>query len=226
MQTSISLEHTTRALGMIDDEGIRDVFSGIVATDSGAPGGVDMGRGVFNLIGTDGEQEARMAKGAVALTAYEFRGVAARDASAPHTWSGTNPGSSDYNWTPGQAFPVIRLGRVVVWSETAVDPSKRVYVRVIAVSDEVAGDFRATPDAGDCILLAGARWRSTSSGAGLVVLELCYPSNASSISVDVGTTAGDLLVFDGTKWTRLAKGTDGQVLKMVSGSVAWAADAT
>lgn len=36
--------------------------------------------------------------------------------------------------------------------------------------------------------------------------------------------AGDILVHNGTGFVRLAKGTDGQVLKMVSGSVAWGAD--
>lgn len=36
--------------------------------------------------------------------------------------------------------------------------------------------------------------------------------------------AGDILVHNGTGFVRLAKGTDGQVLKMVSGSVAWGTD--
>lgn len=41
------------------------------------------------------------------------------------------------------------------------------------------------------------------------------------------TTAGDLIVGgSGGAGTRLAKGTDGQVLKMVSGSVAWGTDST
>lgn len=44
---------------------------------------------------------------------------------------------------------------------------------------------------------------------------------------DVVTTAEDLLVATGAgSFKRLAKGTDGQVLKMVSGAIAWAADAT
>lgn len=62
--------------------------------------------------------------------------------------------------------------------------------------------------------------------------------DSSGVWVEVGTAqnsptilpaayvAGDILVHDGTRFVRLAKGTDGQVLKMVSGSVAWAADAT
>lgn len=42
---------------------------------------------------------------------------------------------------------------------------------------------------------------------------------------DTGSAAGDILVHNGTKFVRLAKGTDDQVLKIVTGSVAWAADA-
>lgn len=38
-----------------------------------------------------------------------------------------------------------------------------------------------------------------------------------------GAAAGDMLVSDGTKYQRLAKGSDGQVLKMVAGAVTWAA---
>lgn len=40
------------------------------------------------------------------------------------------------------------------------------------------------------------------------------------------SASGDILVHNGTKYVRLAKGTDGQVLKMVSGSVTWSTDAT
>lgn len=39
-------------------------------------------------------------------------------------------------------------------------------------------------------------------------------------------TAGDILVFTAQGWAKLPKGTDGQVLKMVAGAPAWAADAT
>lgn len=38
-------------------------------------------------------------------------------------------------------------------------------------------------------------------------------------------TEGDILVFTAQGWAKLPKGTDGQVLKMVSGAPAWAADA-
>lgn len=38
-------------------------------------------------------------------------------------------------------------------------------------------------------------------------------------------TAGDILVFTAQGWEKLPKGNDGQVLKMVAGAPAWAADA-
>lgn len=40
-----------------------------------------------------------------------------------------------------------------------------------------------------------------------------------------GVAAGDILYWNGTAWTILPKGTDGQVLKMVTGLPAWATDA-
>lgn len=40
-----------------------------------------------------------------------------------------------------------------------------------------------------------------------------------------GVAAGDIMWWNGTSWVILPKGTDGQVLKMVSGSPAWATDA-
>jgi hypothetical protein len=50
-------------------------------------------------------------------------------------------------------------------------------------------------------------------------------TNAGAISVSdltiSGETAQDLLYYNGSNWVRLAKGTDGQVLKTDSGSLAW-----
>lgn len=40
-----------------------------------------------------------------------------------------------------------------------------------------------------------------------------------------GVAAGDIMWYNGTAWVILPKGTDGQVLKMVSGAPAWATDA-
>jgi hypothetical protein len=58
----------------------------------------------------------------------------------------------------GYGVPVVQQGRVFVTSETTYDDGDPVYVRLIAAGAEVAGQFRATPDANDCALVRGARF--------------------------------------------------------------------
>jgi len=70
---------------------------------------------------------------------------------------------------------VIRQGRVWVSAETAVAEGDPVYVRLVAGTGETAGALRATPDANDCVRLNGARFASTTTGAGLAVVELNLP---------------------------------------------------
>ena len=69
------------------------------------------------------------------------------------------------------AVPVIERGPVYVTSETAYEDGDAVYVRFIAVDGETAGVFRNTPDANDCALVKGARFRRTGS-AGVAVIDL------------------------------------------------------
>ncbi len=49
-------------------------------------------------------------------------------------------------------------------------------------------------------------------------------ANVTLAKLAAGVAAGDIMWYNGTSWVILPKGTDGQVLKMVSGSPAWAAD--
>ncbi len=67
--------------------------------------------------------------------------------------------------------PVVERGPVYVTSETAYEDGDPVYVRFIATGDEVAGQVRATPDANDCALWKGARFRRTGS-AGVAAIDL------------------------------------------------------
>jgi len=71
-----------------------------------------------------------------------------------------------------EALGVIHRGRVKVAAEAAVTAGDPVYVRVVATGDEVRGALRAAPDSTDCVLLAGARWDSTTTGAGIAVVDL------------------------------------------------------
>lgn len=67
--------------------------------------------------------------------------------------------------------PVIEEGPVYVTSETSYSDGDPVYVRLVAVDEEVLGAFRATPDSTDCALLAGARFRRSGS-AGVACIDL------------------------------------------------------
>ena len=42
-----------------------------------------------------------------------------------------------------------------------------------------------------------------------------------AVDSPVGSTKGDILYFDGTGWTRLPKGTNGQVLSSTTDDIAW-----
>lgn len=71
---------------------------------------------------------------------------------------------------------VLRRGRVLVSAEAAVTAGQPVYVRFVATGGEVRGALRGAPDSTDCALLPGARWATTTTGAGLAVVDLNLPS--------------------------------------------------
>jgi len=85
------------------------------------------------------------------------------------------PAAASLTYAAGSMVPLLRDGRVSVSSEDAVTEGGPVYVRMVAGEGESVGAFRATPDSTDCALLLGARWASTTSAAGLAVLELNLP---------------------------------------------------
>ena len=68
--------------------------------------------------------------------------------------------------------PVCEEGVIYVQSETAVDPLKPVYVRLVIAGAEVLGAFRATADSNDLALLKRARWTEKTTGAGIAGLRL------------------------------------------------------
>ena len=71
----------------------------------------------------------------------------------------------------GYPVPCLRRGRVFVVSETSYSDNDPVYVRFIATGDEVAGQFRNSPDSNDCALVKGARfWRTGSAGVAAIDL--------------------------------------------------------
>jgi len=69
-------------------------------------------------------------------------------------------------------FEVRRKGRILVAVEAAVTPLLPVLVRVVATGAEVRGAFRGTADSNDCAPFRGARFATTTTGAGYAELEL------------------------------------------------------
>lgn len=90
-----------------------------------------------------------------------FRGVSLYDATKP---TGA--------YALADEVPFIEEGAVYVHSETAVDPTKPVYVRLVISGSEVRGQFRATVDANDLAQLVKARWIEKTTGAGIAGLRL------------------------------------------------------
>lgn len=71
---------------------------------------------------------------------------------------------------------VYNKGVIIVYSETAVNPTLPVFIRYAANGALTQlGDFRATADGAFASeLTAGARWRSTTTAAGLAELSINY----------------------------------------------------
>lgn len=74
---------------------------------------------------------------------------------------------------PKVSIGALQQGCIWVYSEEAVTPALAVRVRAIAAGAEIAGSFRVTADANDCIDLSKlARWRNVTTGAGIAQLEI------------------------------------------------------
>ena len=75
-----------------------------------------------------------------------------------------------------EEFPVLKKGRIWVYSEQAVNPTLAVFLRHTTTTTEVPGDFRVdldTDKADDISTVAS--WVSTTTGAGLALLEINVP---------------------------------------------------
>jgi len=75
-----------------------------------------------------------------------------------------------------EEFPMIKKGRIWVYSEVAINPTQPVFMRHTTTTTELPGDFRNDADtarADDISSVAG--WVSTTTGAGLALLEINLP---------------------------------------------------
>jgi hypothetical protein len=174
-QTTYAEEFAQAQLGMLADAAENNIVSRY--SDNVAPfgrcvvrdtvdGKVKLPAAILEIL--DGNGESRPVEGIVVMSqAIEEQpentlGVA--DANVPAY--------------PAQyAFSVMRKGTVWVWSEQAVSPTDQVFVRAIASGDEKPGNFRKDADTANAAQLKGARFASTTTGAGLVLLEIDLPQS-------------------------------------------------
>lgn len=78
----------------------------------------------------------------------------------------------DTGLKPATTMGVLRKGTIWVATEDAVDPGDAVRVRKVAGVGEQLGKFRASADSTDCSVLTGATWLTSTSGAGIALLEV------------------------------------------------------
>ena len=68
--------------------------------------------------------------------------------------------------------PVMRKGKIWVYTEEAVKESDSVYLRFITNGTNVPGYFRKSSDSDKAFLLSNVKFRKRTTGAGLTILEL------------------------------------------------------
>jgi hypothetical protein len=117
---------------------------------------------VANAAGAAGQNLVAVPSG----VGRRFRGVAlTRQFRASSSGAGL-----DLTYKAGDQVPVVEMGRVVISVVGAVNPDSQVFLRLTGAD---AGKFSAGPAvAGTDFLIANASFESSTSGAGVAVLNL------------------------------------------------------
>jgi hypothetical protein len=211
-ETSIALESgdganfPTTYHGNTDDVGTQTTLE---ATGIGASG-IQVGDGVYNI--TDGSSAVVTAVNTDSLTTTKLRG------------------GSDNTWQNGDEYTV---------NPFVVTLNARNASGVITKSEKVLIDYRTTDalycraanrgydgttgqtfSAGDYVSLFVEASLVQEINDGIAEL-LTEKADAEDVILkSVGTTAGDVMYYNGSSWVRLGVGTAGQVLKVNSGATA------
>jgi hypothetical protein len=192
---------------------IDDVLTGVNISSSGVK------RGKFVARDTAAERSCKVLSTLATGAPRSIMGLVLREVSI----EAADPAQYD-------VLSIMRVGYAWVIPEDAFEIGDPVFVRCVAAGAEVAGSVRASADGTDCVRIPGV-FLTTGDAAtlGMIFFDLgCIEAEAIGglALAPADGVQGDILVHNGTAYVRLAKGTDGQVLKMVSGAPAWAADAT
>ncbi len=166
-QTSVSAPSVAFA-GMLGDTNMVKYVRSYVNEEASA----EIPFGVMVKEGTDPSKQAKAL--ATGDTAVKFLGVTV------HANSYAKPEElGDDGMKPGVVMGVLVEGTIWVPVEEAVTPASSVLVRIIATGDEVAGAFRDSADASDCIDVSGfCRFLTSTTGAGFALLQVNMANRA------------------------------------------------
>ncbi len=148
--------------GMKADSGFDDIRSGL------AEGIVPFGR--FVSEGTDLDRQVQLPSGATDITdKKKVRGVAV----STHAIESELGGSAVPSYKDKDAVSYMREGRIAVFVEEAVTPQSAVFVRhTSGGGGSEIGRFRTDADTASAAELANARYVTSTTGAGVAILEL------------------------------------------------------
>lgn len=105
-----------------------------------------------------------------AATGFKFEGVALQQLKNIPRATGIALHEID------SEFPVLKKGRIWVYSEQAVNPTLPVFLRHTVNAALIPGDFRVDLDVANADdISSSASWVSTTTGAGLAMLEINLP---------------------------------------------------
>lgn len=161
-QTTYSTQPGESYAGMLGDSKETDIISRALG------GAANVEFGVMLAYGANPTKECAPVADAGALKS--LAGVAVHK-HTPDRASLTD----DEGIVPDSMVDLLRKGRVWVSVEQAVTPGDSVYVRMVAAGAEVKGHFRKDADGADAIEIVGASWQSTTTGAGIALLDLNLP---------------------------------------------------
>lgn len=149
----------------------------LTVTTPTAAGGADVGLAVAVAFGATDESAAALVVGSVDV---DIVGMTVRNLAiqVQETPSGA---IVDNQFTPGEMMSVMRQGTLIALAEDAVTKGAPVFVRKDNVSGNlVAGDPIGMPrsdvDTTSAIAMTGARFGSTTTGRGLVKIEINRPA--------------------------------------------------
>lgn len=162
-QTTYNAQPAVAIAGMQADAMRSDTISRIAKTDLG------FGLAVMTVTADDTQCDKPGSSAAVIL------GVTVYDAALPPAGS-LNGSAYAGAYAAGMEVRILRKGRIWVIAEQNVDPTLAVYARHTANGGNTTlGKFRVDIDTANAVLLANAKWLSTTTAGGLALLEINIP---------------------------------------------------